>query len=620
MAKKQFNLETELTGKIDDLTAKLNRANQQIGKFKKQQKKHNSDLKGAFKGTSSAIQDVGNAVSNGGISSLPALFKASKTAIKSATVGVKGFTKALIGTGIGAVVVAIGSLVAAFTASEEGAAKFQKVWMPLTVLFDNFIDLLADVGEGLIYAFDNPREAVKALWKTIKENLIVRFEALGNLFTSIKDIGVGTFNLIGASIKNMWSDQSAAIARASDEVAIAAKDMGKALLQASTGLSDDHLRKTNDWLQQNNKEMEQASVLAEKIYQTDLKEREQLKKRAELEKEIAQLKLESREAEVDDPTKAIKLLKEAQALEDSLLQTDLEIATARKDIQVEKNTYARSNKENLDAEAEAIARVNSLEKTRLDQQAATQRRLNSLQKQAISLTKSLRAEDEKLSKFIDKPLKQAGELHTFDVKAELDVSDFNQLDNYEQKIKINAELNEESFNATIERAEAITSAVSQSFDSLGTNISESLGLAEEGLEGFVGVMAQTVMQLLAMSMAEAIGNAIKGATLSASFSGPSAVFVQPAFIATAVSGVLSAFAAIPKFEWGGIVGGSSFSGDKVLARVNSGEMILNKGQQANLFSMLNNTQGSNSEVKFKIEGTNLVGVLDKFKRKNKIMR
>ena len=39
MAKKQFNLETELTGKIDDLTAKLNKANSQVGKYKNQTKK-----------------------------------------------------------------------------------------------------------------------------------------------------------------------------------------------------------------------------------------------------------------------------------------------------------------------------------------------------------------------------------------------------------------------------------------------------------------------------------------------------------------------------------------------------------------------------------------------------
>ena len=41
------------------------------------------------------------------------------------------------------------------------------------------------------------------------------------------------------------------------------------------------------------------------------------------------------------------------------------------------------------------------------------------------------------------------------------------------------------------------------------------------------------------------------------------------------------------FATGGIVGGSSTTGDKVPIRVNSGEMILTKSQQARLFSMAN---------------------------------
>ena len=39
---------------------------------------------------------------------------------------------------------------------------------------------------------------------------------------------------------------------------------------------------------------------------------------------------------------------------------------------------------------------------------------------------------------------------------------------------------------------------------------------------------------------------------------------------------------------GGIVGGDSFSGDKVITRVNSGEMILNASQQSSLFSFISN--------------------------------
>lgn len=49
-------------------------------------------------------------------------------------------------------------------------------------------------------------------------------------------------------------------------------------------------------------------------------------------------------------------------------------------------------------------------------------------------------------------------------------------------------------------------------------------------------------------------------------------------IAAGVAAVLSAFAMIGSFATGGIVGGNSYHGDKLTARVNSGEMILNGRQ------------------------------------------
>lgn len=72
-----------------------------------------------------------------------------------------------------------------------------------------------------------------------------------------------------------------------------------------------------------------------------------------------------------------------------------------------------------------------------------------------------------------------------------------------------------------------------------------------------------------------------------------------------------------KFAGGGIVPGASYSGDKIHAFVNSGEMILNGNQQANLFSMLKNGAGNDSsdEIRLRVSGTDLVGVLYNHNRK-----
>ena len=95
-----------------------------------------------------------------------------------------------------------------------------------------------------------------------------------------------------------------------------------------------------------------------------------------------------------------------------------------------------------------------------------------------------------------------------------------------------------------------------------------------------------------------------------------------AAIAAGIAAVVAAFAMIGSFANGGIVGGSSFAGDNLIARVNSGEMILNGQQQKRLFDLLDGGRGSvggRQEVEFVIKGKNLVGVSRNYNDKmNKI--
>ena len=71
-------------------------------------------------------------------------------------------------------------------------------------------------------------------------------------------------------------------------------------------------------------------------------------------------------------------------------------------------------------------------------------------------------------------------------------------------------------------------------------------------------------------------------------------FVGIAMAAAAVAGIIALFATLPKFAKGGIIGGGPSSGDKILARVNAGEMILNQGQQNNLFKAINSGKLGNA--------------------------
>lgn len=75
--------------------------------------------------------------------------------------------------------------------------------------------------------------------------------------------------------------------------------------------------------------------------------------------------------------------------------------------------------------------------------------------------------------------------------------------------------------------------------------------------------------------------------------------------------------AMAAFKDGGIVGGSSFYGDKVIARLNSGEMVLSKKQQTNLFNAIDNGmfafgKTENATINFKLKGSDIYGSLKNF--------
>ena len=121
------------------------------------------------------------------------------------------------------------------------------------------------------------------------------------------------------------------------------------------------------------------------------------------------------------------------------------------------------------------------------------------------------------------------------------------------------------------------------------------------------------------------GEAVTNATKEGTKAGwPGLLFAIPAALAVVMAGLAMAGA----FAEGGIVGGTQKQGDRLLARVNSGEMILNTRQQANLFRLLNSgidgqrvrmprafinplaVQPQQPQaVRFEIDGRKLVGVL-----------
>ncbi len=148
-------------------------------------------------------------------------------------------------------------------------------------------------------------------------------------------------------------------------------------------------------------------------------------------------------------------------------------------------------------------------------------------------------------------------------------------------------------------------ALAGAFGAFGDMSDSTLGKVAKGLGSVISQIVATVQAMMALAGAEVVEGVVD---VFANENGD--VWKKLAVSAVALAGILgivasakSAFAG--SFAEGGIVGGSSYTGDRLWARVNSGEMILNQQQQASLLN-----QGG--QVRFVIEGSQLKGVLENY--------
>ena len=172
-------------------------------------------------------------------------------------------------------------------------------------------------------------------------------------------------------------------------------------------------------------------------------------------------------------------------------------------------------------------------------------------------------------------------------------------------------------------------AVGSIMSSLSGITNESTAAYLQWGAGVVSSIAQAIpaiRDLITAKQTEAVINGVTSATETP--------VVGWLLAGAAVASVIAAMASIPKFATGGIVPGTSFTGDKVPALLNSGEMILNGSQQSNLFQILNSgLYGSLSQkiapsaengnqpanVTFRIHGRDLEGVLSNhYNQKSKV--
>lgn len=168
-----------------------------------------------------------------------------------------------------------------------------------------------------------------------------------------------------------------------------------------------------------------------------------------------------------------------------------------------------------------------------------------------------------------------------------------------------------------------------SISQIGHAMAGVTSIADEGAASWINYgtqvvssIASAIPQIIALTVAQkaqASANAEVGVT-GAIASVASIPIVGWIMAAAAAASVISAMAAIPKFAGGGIVPGSSYYGDRVPAMLNSGEMILNASQQANLFRMIDGGSSGQMQAKVTVEGDKLAVLIDRVNAKRRRVR
>ena len=382
---------------------------------------------------------------------------ASQTALGTATKGTAGsfnlaskaakiFKFALAATGIGAIVVILGSLITAILSTQRGADAMTRVLGPLKEIFATIFGLIQKVGlkvfDQLKAAINDPGQALKDLGNAIKQNIINRFTAAVNLVklqgramvVSFKALGLGIKKalagvpLIGAGIDVEQVNKD--LEEVKNEAIQVGKEIKDNLIQAGTGLDPTQIEALvqagKDFSEEMRIAAERGAEIAELTIEIEENEiglnraKEKGNRLFEEQKKIAEDTLLSDAERIKAAQEAQRILKETEKIQ--IDQLDRRIKLAK--LETEANDTDRETlKEIQDLEAEKEALVaQSITKSielRNKENAIIKTRIAAVKKAQDDELKRLQKLEDERAKIADKDTERAlqKELEILDIKA-----------------------------------------------------------------------------------------------------------------------------------------------------------------------------------------------------------
>ena len=328
-----------------------------------------SGFKEKLTGVNATIKDgtALTATQKAGVETLSKTFGGGEKAITLFARGFNILKAAIISTGIGALIIALGGLIAYFTKTQAGIDKISKLMAYLGAGTNVLIDKFSAMGESIVKAFDNPKQAVIDLGKSILENLVNRLAAIPNFMINIgKSIGqalTGNFD------------------KAKDSALAAAQSVG----QFVTGLNPEQQAKAAAALAETAREMERAANAA-----AALADRKAALRQATIALTVEEAKSRAAIAgfkkDAEDTTKSygvrLEAARKAVEVEQGLLNKKIKIAQENANIIASEKALSNSLASDEAEVAEAYAEVSRLKAESIEKQIELNNKLNGLVKEA----------------------------------------------------------------------------------------------------------------------------------------------------------------------------------------------------------------------------------------------
>tara|TARA_R100000951_G_scaffold23151_1_gene19299 strand:- start:1140 stop:3086 length:1947 start_codon:yes stop_codon:yes gene_type:complete len=265
------------------------------------------------------------------------------SSIKKATKGLNLMKVAIIGTGIGALVILITSLVAAFKQSEEGQEKMQLGLAKVGAVVKQVMDLFSDLGTAIIDAVTNPMKSIKKLG-----NGITKFMA------------------------SPW-------------------DYVKNTIKGAT-------KAVKDFAAETNKEIDQIGKITKARQKAHHIERDLIVERAKANRKINDIRLQAEDRVNNTATERVALLRKAQKIEEGITQKEIAAKKLLVKAQIAEMAQGKNTIEEKDKLAKMQAELINLDTRKLRSQRLLQTQITTALNEEAAAKKAITdAENERLA-------------------------------------------------------------------------------------------------------------------------------------------------------------------------------------------------------------------------------